>query len=448
MDELDLAGHGLRYLDMEPAQRRHGVVGRPGVAALARRRADDRRARRHPSRRGRRLPPLPARGPPGGRADPRRGDRAAVARRGSTRVGAAPPARRRADGAALEPAQRGRRDARRSSRHDAVLGPALVAGPMVWGISPEQPGTGLGALTYAMRHVARVGRPVGGSGALTEALRAGVRAPRRHAAHRRARSTAILCDGDRVRGRARSPTGPRSPRPSSCRRATRAARSSSGCANPPAGAAATRRRGGGRRRAPDGYESKIDAVRRPPRRGCATATTTLGRRRSTIAPTLAEMDRAAALLASGGVLERPAHARQRAVARRSDDGARRPARVQPRGAADARTAARAAGPARPSRGAGWSCSPSRCEPGFLESIVDWRAMTPDVYEREFHLPGRPRRQLRRRPARRAAHPRSRADPLRDGRARAVPHRRGDVPGRRHLGRQRPQLRHRRPRPQR
>ena len=43
---------------------------------------------------------------------------------------------------------------------------------MVWGISPEQPGTGLGALTYAMRHVARVGRPVGGSGALTDALRA------------------------------------------------------------------------------------------------------------------------------------------------------------------------------------------------------------------------------------------------------------------------------------
>ena len=25
-------------------------------------------------------------------------------------------------------------------------------------------------------------------------------------------------------------------------------------------------------------------------------------------------------------------------------------------------------------------------PGFLESLVDWRAMTPDRYEREFHLP--------------------------------------------------------------
>ena len=27
-----------------------------------------------------------------------------------------------------------------------------------------------------------------------------------------------------------------------------------------------------------------------------------------------------------------------------------------------------------------------CEPGLLDSIVDWRAMTPDVYERDFHLP--------------------------------------------------------------
>jgi phytoene dehydrogenase-like protein len=27
-----------------------------------------------------------------------------------------------------------------------------------------------------------------------------------------------------------------------------------------------------------------------------------------------------------------------------------------------------------------------CQPGFMESIVEYRAMTPDVYEREFHLP--------------------------------------------------------------
>jgi beta-carotene ketolase (CrtO type) len=27
-----------------------------------------------------------------------------------------------------------------------------------------------------------------------------------------------------------------------------------------------------------------------------------------------------------------------------------------------------------------------CEPGFLDSILEFRAMTPDVYERDFHLP--------------------------------------------------------------
>jgi phytoene dehydrogenase-like protein len=29
---------------------------------------------------------------------------------------------------------------------------------------------------------------------------------------------------------------------------------------------------------------------------------------------------------------------------------------------------------------------SLCEPGLLDSIVEYRAMTPDVYERDFHLP--------------------------------------------------------------
>ena len=41
---------------------------------------------------------------------------------------------------------------------------------MVWGISPETPGSGLGALTHAMRHVGTVGRPVGGSGQVPDTL--------------------------------------------------------------------------------------------------------------------------------------------------------------------------------------------------------------------------------------------------------------------------------------
>src|SRR5205085_2758482 len=54
---------------------------------------------------------------------------------------------------------------------DALQGPAMVAGPMVWGISPETKGSGLGALTYAVRHVGSIGRPVGGSGMVPESLR-------------------------------------------------------------------------------------------------------------------------------------------------------------------------------------------------------------------------------------------------------------------------------------
>ena len=47
---------------------------------------------------------------------------------------------------------------------DEMIASAVCAGPVVWGLSPELPGTGLGALTYAIRHVAQLGRPVGGSG--------------------------------------------------------------------------------------------------------------------------------------------------------------------------------------------------------------------------------------------------------------------------------------------
>jgi len=55
--------------------------------------------------------------------------------------------------------------------NEAIIGPAMVEGPVVWGLSPETPGTGLGAVAFALRHVAHVGRPVGGSGALPEALK-------------------------------------------------------------------------------------------------------------------------------------------------------------------------------------------------------------------------------------------------------------------------------------
>ena len=36
--------------------------------------------------------------------------------------------------------------------------------------------------------------------------------------------------------------------------------------------------------------------------------------------------------------------------------------------------------------AGSRSSPTRCEPGFLDTLVDWRAVTPTCYERRFRLP--------------------------------------------------------------
>ena len=188
-------------------------------------------------------------------------------------------------------------------RHDAFVGPG--ARRRADGVG-HQPGDarapGSARCRYAMRHVGRVGRPVGGSGALTEALAAAVvRAGGE--VRTGATVTGIRADGDRVLGVTLADgTRDRLLR-SSCRRATRAARSSSGCRSPPAGAAAMIERWRGATSAA-GYESKIDVVltAEPRLRDSEhRLSSTL-----TIAPTIAEMDRAAAMLPTGGVLERPA----------------------------------------------------------------------------------------------------------------------------------------------
>ena len=54
--------------------------------------------------------------------------------------------------------------------------PAVSSGPSVWGVPPSVPGTGLAAAIYATRHLIRGGRPAGGSGALTDAVRSSLEA--------------------------------------------------------------------------------------------------------------------------------------------------------------------------------------------------------------------------------------------------------------------------------
>ena len=54
---------------------------------------------------------------------------------------------------------------------DGVMAPILATAPTVWGLAPNSPGTGLAAVSFAMRHLIPPGRPVGGSGAFPDAVR-------------------------------------------------------------------------------------------------------------------------------------------------------------------------------------------------------------------------------------------------------------------------------------
>ena len=106
------------------------------------------------------------------------------------------------------------------------MGPAALTGPMVWGISPEMPGSGLGALTHAMRHVGTVGRPVGGSGQVPATLLAAFEAAGGTLRTKSPVDT-IMCTGDRVSGVALA-DGTESRAGSSCRPATHTTRSCAG----------------------------------------------------------------------------------------------------------------------------------------------------------------------------------------------------------------------------
>lgn len=263
---------------------------------------------------------------------------------------------------------------------DAVMGPAALTGPMVWGISPETPGSGLGALTHAMRHVATVGRPVGGSGQVPIALLAAFEAAGGTLRTQRAVDT-ILCSGDRVNGVALV-DGTDITAPivvSACNPHDTFLR---WLKHPPPAAADLVRRWAA---VPhhEGYESKIDAVLSAPPvlrgAGRSFGSTTA------IAPGLTDIDRGASMIASGRILEHPGML------------VNVPTLLDPTMAPEGRHVFSLEALYTPfGFSGGWDASPEPrrwldafaelCEPGFLDSIVEWRAMTPDVYERDFHLP--------------------------------------------------------------
>lgn len=377
IDELGLVEHGLEYIDVDPAQRHMAWDGGPvwtiyhdveqTIDSLARTFPDEVDGYRRYLAAA--LPAVRmvldnANDPP---------SIAGIARKVAARRG-------RGASTLLRWSRRSAADVIRSYfGAEALRGPAMVIGPMVWGVSPEMPGTGLGALTYALRHVGRVGRPVGGSGMVPETLRRAFVA---------AGGTVLLdtkvahltCEGDSIRGMA-------------CTDGTEVTAGIvvSACnphdtflawlSDPPPQATSLIERW---RSVPhaDGYESKIDAiVDRPPTlaNGLPLGATTV------ISPSLADIHRGFTMMADGQVLEHPAMLVNSPSAL---DTTLVEAERHVFSLEVLYTPYALAG--------GWSDSlePRRwldqvatvLAPGFLDSLIDWRAMTPDRYEREFHLP--------------------------------------------------------------
>jgi beta-carotene ketolase (CrtO type) len=377
IEELGLVEHGLRYIDIDPAQRNMTWGGGPSWAIY------------HDVEQT--LDSL-ARTYPGEVAGYRRYVKAAIPAVQMVLDNANDPpsigtiakkvAARRGRGAAtlLRWSRRSAADVMRSYfTAEALRGPAMLAGPMVWGVSPELPGTGLGALTYALRHVGRVGRPVGGSGMVPESLRRAFEA---------AGGTLLLdtkvahltCEGDAVRGMV-------------CTDGTEVTAGIvvSACnphdtfltwlKDPPPQAGRLVERW---RAIPhdDGYESKVDAI--VDRQPTLAAGQSLGAT-TVISPTLDEIHHGHAMMATGDVLRQPGMFVNSPSA--LDDTVAPPGKhvfslevlYTPYGITG-----------------GWphSTEPRRwldqvatvLAPGFVDSVIDWRAMTPDRYEREFHLP--------------------------------------------------------------
>jgi phytoene dehydrogenase-like protein len=391
IDELGLEAHGLRYLDVEPSQMNMAWSGGPAWPSF------------HDVERT--LDAL-------GQLYPSEVD-------GYRRyLRAATPAVRMVLDAAAEPptpsglarqvwSHRGRgaatllRWSRRSAADvmreffttPALQSPAMVTGPMVWGVSPELPGTGLGALTYAIRHVGRVGRPEGGSGMVPESI---------HRAFTAAGGTtmlgtrvrAITCEGEAVRGVViddGTPDGTEITAPVVVSACNPHDTFLVWLRDPPASARPLVERW---RAIPhhEGYESKIDGVitELPHVRQVDECAGRIGidaplTGTVIIAPTLAEMHRGHREMAEGRVLTRPGMFLNLPTVR---DPSMAPPGRHVLSLEVIYTPYRLQG--------GWpdSAEPTRWldalaslgDTRWLDTLGEWRAMTPDRYEAEFFLP--------------------------------------------------------------
>ena len=274
-------------------------------------------------------------------------------------------------------------------REEAVMAPAIVVGPAVWGLSPHTPGSGLGALTYAMKHVASVGRPAGGSGSVPDAVLAAFETAG-GTLRTGTEVTAILCEGERVHG-VQLGDGTHIEAPLVVSACDPRATFVTWLRNPPASAGPLVERW---RAAPqsEGYESKLDAViselpryhqldpTLPDRLGFEPLDAT-----AIITPTIDQMAEAHRLMGDGRVADRPMFfANIPSVLDPS-------LRVGPDHVFSLEslyTPYRLEG--------GWASSDEperwlevyarRVQPGFVESVRRHRTMTPEAYERDFFMP--------------------------------------------------------------
>ncbi len=168
MDDLDLAAHGLKYLEADPTTVYLDYDGSPPwlffndsertIESIGRHRPSQAKAYRRYLADARPVAELTLEMGTGPASTPRMLARV-LARRG--RGGARLLQWSRASALDMLGAY---------FDDEALIMPAISGGPTVWGAPPDAPGTGLAGALYAMRHMVKTGRPVGGSGALPDAL--------------------------------------------------------------------------------------------------------------------------------------------------------------------------------------------------------------------------------------------------------------------------------------
>lgn len=199
-EELDLARHGLRYLDTDPAYLSVNANGGPGWFLFHNlERTIDSLGQTYPSevanyeRYARAAIPLAKMITELAQSTPTPG---AITKK----LLARPATSLQAVPTLMKWANQSVGDVVRSFFDaEQLRAPLMTAGPSVWGLSPEFPKTGLGVLGYAMKHVGQTSRPEGGSGALPKAV-ASAFVEAGGVLRTNATVTAIVCEGPRVRG--------------------------------------------------------------------------------------------------------------------------------------------------------------------------------------------------------------------------------------------------------